>query len=386
MQNRTFNYKEDDSTFLLNNKFAGIIPAGIYAGFDVEEFSGMTLNLIQDNGIIKLDINRNESVVGVAVSKQGVVITENSDISITLTNGAVGNRWDLIVMNHKFIDTVGGEAATYTVIEGVPNSKVPTIPTVTSNTQVILYTVYIPSGAVDLTNVIFQKSDVPLLGNNTNIALILNSLVGDKIVETDTETARLVSVDKGTAYNKNFLVAGNGNGAAVTPSRSDHDHRFFHVTQHKSGTSQTNPHQLESYMEGSTVNPAFRQYTLSDNQHIIRLSLGGAAGNLNETLNFRCRFVYVKPPAQAYDGYELIIMVENSGSATEKGMRIEESNGTEVMGNLLLDYNTTDIYIWGGASQAGYTFAIANGGFLLKLMWDSRRSKWVEVARSYRVS
>jgi len=168
-QLRYTNYKDDKSSFNNNIKDIGIVPHGLYRGFDYDATSsGTTLVLSHTvNGYSITEIDGSvTSDLGVVRTRQGVMVVEDAAVSITgLTDNSLESdpRIDLIVLEHTYVETIGGTAAGYTQIIGTPGSS-PVAPALTDDTiQVILGELYWPAGAAstDDVGVVYTKAPAP---------------------------------------------------------------------------------------------------------------------------------------------------------------------------------------------------------------------------------
>ena len=116
-QKRFWNWKDDDYTLDLNHRELGILESGLYRGFD-RHSSSAGLNLVLHHGVngikkVKLDTTETNSM-GVWMSKQGCVITEDANITIPISANTTSDpRIDLIVGTHQYSQTQGGLVATY---------------------------------------------------------------------------------------------------------------------------------------------------------------------------------------------------------------------------------------------------------------------------------
>lgn len=177
-QKRYLQWKDDDSTFNLNQMYLGIFEAGRYRGFSYNgSTSGMNLVLDQTGGAVKVDESfANSNALGIWISKQGVVITEDGNINLSVSSNTSGDdRIDLIVGTHEYTQAVGGSVATYSIIQGTPATN-PTAPNLTFPTkQVILGRLYIPDGTTSLTASMYTPENVPPIASDANIAY-LNTL------------------------------------------------------------------------------------------------------------------------------------------------------------------------------------------------------------------
>jgi hypothetical protein len=167
-----YQFKADDDTFSLNSRTLGIIPPGRYRGYEFAPITGLVLRLVHiDTGYTYPKIDSVlSSPIGVVVSKQGCIITEDTNIELPIVANNVANpRIDLVVMSHEYKLFVGGVSAEYFVIQGTPSVN-PTVPTVTDPLkQVVIGQLYLPAGCNNLTEggVVWIPSDIPEFGNDT---------------------------------------------------------------------------------------------------------------------------------------------------------------------------------------------------------------------------
>ncbi len=170
-QKRHIEYLSDDISFQFNEFLVGLIPPGLYRGFDFSPTNNLFLELNHETrgfSYAKKD-GTISSKIGVVRSKQGVLITEDEPIILQVSaNVAANPRIDLVVCEHKYEEIAGGIAAEYFIIEGTPNIT-PTVPTLTNpNFQVIIGEVYLPANTsvLDAAGVIYTRPQLPELGNN----------------------------------------------------------------------------------------------------------------------------------------------------------------------------------------------------------------------------
>lgn len=168
-QYRFDKFKDGLISFKANEKYAGIIPAAPYCGFDViASPSGLSFQLAHTNtGSVFTNENLSLSnKLGIWVTKQGVVVKETASIPLSIiTNaGNASERIDLLVGNHNHdVIVEGGVAATYEIIKGALNNS--SIPALTSpGTQTILGYLYIPAGTALASNINYVRAPVPSLG------------------------------------------------------------------------------------------------------------------------------------------------------------------------------------------------------------------------------
>jgi len=105
-QERIFDYRAPRSTLLLNNKFVGLMPPGVYSGYYVS--------------------TTGEISPGVLLTKDGVKISEDWPVKVKVPlNNSNHSRTDLIICRHEYVQTVPPPAAIYEIIEGIPGPEAP---------------------------------------------------------------------------------------------------------------------------------------------------------------------------------------------------------------------------------------------------------------------
>lgn len=121
-QKRYLEYKNDDTTYDLNNKLVGLLNHGRFAGFDVMAFQpNMTLRLNHDvTGRRKIASNLTTvEKAGIVLTRQGVVVEEDGQLDFTIEpNATTKGRIDYIVLEHQHVEVTGGQAAIYKVLKG----------------------------------------------------------------------------------------------------------------------------------------------------------------------------------------------------------------------------------------------------------------------------
>jgi len=185
MQDRRWNYKDDDATALFNRCFTGIIPWGLYHGFDFVPASDLNLQLNhQTTGFTDVDKDGEASAkMGCFITKQGIVIKQ--DDSLTIGSIAPGNginpRIDIVIAEHQYVLVVGGQQALYSIIQGTPAAS-PVAPALTDpNKQIILGYLYMPAAAtaLDDTGVTYTRAGRKEFG--------LINFAANEIAVTDTD-------------------------------------------------------------------------------------------------------------------------------------------------------------------------------------------------------
>lgn len=167
-QQRWWEYRDDDATIRLDNWLLGALQPGRYCGFDLKITNNATLTLDHaKTGIKYSDKDNNLSAeVGALMSKTGVVVKEDEDITFTfLPNATSSRRIDTIYMQHRYKDGVeGGEQASYGYLPGTPGLS-PSPPALTDeSTQIVIgYLDVPPSTSIidDTVNWIASKPPIP---------------------------------------------------------------------------------------------------------------------------------------------------------------------------------------------------------------------------------
>lgn len=242
-QFRTFEFRDEDSTFELNQRLLGIIQPGVYRGFDWQQQAGLTFIMSHTTSGIQY-YDKNELLsnpIGMLVTKQGSTIKEDANINLSIDVGNVFPRWDAIVMEHYYSEVTGGVPAIYLVIKGTP-SVTPIKPSLTNTSrQVLIGYLYVPASMSSLAEggVLFEKEEIPdwaSNGFNSTIAAILA-----KNIDQDNELANRLKIDQngsdidnpstfisnlGLGNHVTFDFAGSGGiyGSANSLARGDHNH------------------------------------------------------------------------------------------------------------------------------------------------------------------
>ncbi len=106
----TWESGEKRSTVILNRHFSGLLPRGIYKGFDV----------ITNVSSLFLNLEKGSDDTSVLLTPEGVRIEEDADIPnfVSIDIGDAQPRIDLVVCTHQY--TVTNDPAVYSVIKGTP--------------------------------------------------------------------------------------------------------------------------------------------------------------------------------------------------------------------------------------------------------------------------
>lgn len=186
-QRRFWNWRDDDYTLDLSQEKLGIIDSGRYRGFEYDaSTSGMGLVLSHlGTGVGKVDLASIATPkMGVWVSQQGVVITEDAALApLAVSPNTSGNpRIDLVIGSHHYVQAVGGVVATYSIVQGTPAAS-PVAPALPNPTKdVVLGTLLIPNGTTALSVGMYTPSRIPLFANDQNLVRIYGAVNGDMIV------------------------------------------------------------------------------------------------------------------------------------------------------------------------------------------------------------
>lgn len=170
-----WSWQDDDLTFDLNRRFLGIMDSGVYRGFDAALAAGLTLNLIHTNSG-GIETKKDQTLTprfGVIVTKQGATIREDDAITVPIESNGPYNqpRIDLVYLEHQYVDVVGGLAATYAVVRGVP-ADVPVAPSLPNpNIQVPIGELLLPAFAasLDAVGVVFTRYPNPAYAGDQNL-------------------------------------------------------------------------------------------------------------------------------------------------------------------------------------------------------------------------
>lgn len=166
-QKKFWNYRDDDLTKDINRWLSGLIESGLYRGFDPILGAVMDLKLNHETtGAIRVDSQEAFTQrFGVLCTKQGVIVQDDTEISlpIAITSGA--GRNDIIVYNHKYTEIEGGEAGFYSVIQGTATD----FPLPADElTQTVIGYLTLPANCVSLntTGVVYRRAPQPTFANH----------------------------------------------------------------------------------------------------------------------------------------------------------------------------------------------------------------------------
>ena len=166
-----WNWKDDDATKALNERFLGLLPSGLYRGFDAIRNGSLTLEL-SNVGSSSFEFTTIDTKVrekrGMTVSNQGVVIHESDSIFLEIEPGhPTLGRIDIIVQEHEYVYSQGASQAIYRVITGTPGTPAPPVPD--PDIQIKLGEIFVPAGvtALNATGCYYEKSIAPRFNDNS---------------------------------------------------------------------------------------------------------------------------------------------------------------------------------------------------------------------------
>lgn len=188
-QKRFHNYQDAVESSRLGNKLAQMIPPGRYGGFNTFNPTAGTLNFgIQHttNPAHKTTINPGSPALnnnlGLLVSNQGTFIEEDAAITGLSVGSNAANaftRYDVLYVEHEYVNIVGGQAAIYGVVQGIVDRSAPTLPN--PLLQTIIGVIEIPQLEATLDNAVYHPALIPTLGGEEELvweSLVPNSVNG----------------------------------------------------------------------------------------------------------------------------------------------------------------------------------------------------------------
>lgn len=170
MAQETFiKFKDNTASFKINEKHMGIFKTGRYSGFDLMTTAGgMAINIGHAGDIPKtLSDQSQELNFGSVLLPTGTILHENANIglNISVNTGNSNSRIDYIIVDHTYVEVIGGQAATYSIIQGPGDGTEPSL--VDTTTQVLIGKVTIVPEGDEFTDLTYIQEPVPLLGDNT---------------------------------------------------------------------------------------------------------------------------------------------------------------------------------------------------------------------------
>ena len=176
-QKRFFEWKTPASSFDHGLANQGILPAGRYKGFDtLTDGGGVGINITLSHAgdafkTIEDDLSSSANK-GVFVTPQGKIIHIDAAVGpLAVSDGPGGNaRIDYIIAEHEHVESVGGQDAIFSVIEGPANGTEPTIPNPAK--QILLARMVVAAGATTFAGITVTYPDPPTFNAIQGLAFL----------------------------------------------------------------------------------------------------------------------------------------------------------------------------------------------------------------------
>lgn len=153
-QYRYIEYKESVDSLVVDLMYqATFNKAGIYSGFDISlNANSLTINHSTTGRTILLPDGTSQSNSGVALTKQGIVIIDDTTYTpaIDTNTSTTLARWDILVLNHQHVNITGGSSATFDIIKGDLALEPVKPDSLLTIYQVPLAYIYIPANTTNL--------------------------------------------------------------------------------------------------------------------------------------------------------------------------------------------------------------------------------------------
>lgn len=206
MAQRVFwNWKDDDLTVDLVRWFNGIHERGRYRGFDDGGYSGLELILNHNiSGMIRVDKDLVTSAIsGLLITPQGSIVQEDAPVHLNISAGDSQDRIDLVVFQHSYVVTPGGQPGVYVVYQGNP-SVAPVAPNPTNPaTDCVIGEIYVPALSTDLSTSVWTQAESPSYAagnwahrNRVNEFTKLNAEASPSYTSTFDADSQILTVDK----------------------------------------------------------------------------------------------------------------------------------------------------------------------------------------------
>lgn len=183
-----------------SERLLGVLEPGRYRGYETFTYSTLLATFAHPGGIVKTasDNSTTSSPTAVAVTRQGVIIHDDSTVDLTFdtNSGNASARIDVVYMEHNWGTPTGDP--TYGIIKGSLGSEVE--PSLSDPaTQIKLGTMRLPANAANLSAAIWTPAETPNLGNK-DLGML----------------AYLDMANEFTQLQNVKLITGNINGSAKT--------------------------------------------------------------------------------------------------------------------------------------------------------------------------
>jgi len=212
----TFKANVDSYTNL--QRFLGILQPGRYRGYDVlADIATWNFNIDHTITHIVKSTSATPPVTGNNMSMlytpQGIVVEEDAKITGLVATAADGtnDRIDLVVCDHEYLASTGGQLATYSLIDGTPASS-PVPPSLANpEKQTIVGELRTIGGSSSLSTAIWTPARVPGLGDKAGVYLDQSNIFTE--IQTISESAGLTiasnAIDMG-AFQVAEITSGSG--------------------------------------------------------------------------------------------------------------------------------------------------------------------------------
>lgn len=192
------NYKQALTSNDFNRWFLGLLEPGRYRGFDTLTPSGLSFTINHTTtGILITEENLSQSpATGILLTHQGFIIQEDSAIAgVCGTNGSNPHtRIDWLICTHEDVNTIGGQAAVYSVLQGALSVE-PTLPN--PEKQILVGKISIPGLATNLNSATYTPVAAPSLGGQN---------IFTNYPELDAKYAKLTTPNAFTTQNQGHLI------------------------------------------------------------------------------------------------------------------------------------------------------------------------------------
>lgn len=214
MQKRFNNYKTPAVSFEQSEVRQGLMPAGVYRGFDtITDGGGVGINIMinhEATGIQKVTAGLSFTAKnGIFISPQGTIIHEQGAVGpFAITdNGTANTRIDLLIAEHEHVSVVGGQDALYSIIQGTAGSGIPAL--TNPSKQIILAYITLPPMAGNFADLSFSFVEKQVFNGDSDIAKLSKNqqFTGYTSIFSDGDAAQILDI-----ANDNKVIQCFGNG------------------------------------------------------------------------------------------------------------------------------------------------------------------------------
>ena len=221
MKKTFFNFQDPINSYPLNERQMGILKPGRYKGYtklskestgvykithepvirlvgslNTEEYDPLTEFSLTRGGNTDGKVTSDKSLLlnyGVCIMPTGIVIHDNDEIRVNITqNNLLGPRYDLLVVNHEYLNIAGGQAPTYEVISATVMGQLPTLPS--QDKKIALGVFEVPAGDLSTVTVKYKPLVSPQLGD-MGLQELANIILGKfEIADATTDNKGIVKL------------------------------------------------------------------------------------------------------------------------------------------------------------------------------------------------